>query len=133
MRNLQNRKFCISCSPYGAHNTKKGDPSGKVKTQNKYKTWSTDKKQKHIQYVLARGKKRKSELIKQFGGKCKYCGYSRCERALTFHHLNRSEKLFGLSINNLWSKSLEAVNAESRKCELVCIRCHMEIEDGLLG
>lgn len=126
-RSLSNRKFCLQCSPFGKHNTSKTlTISGK-----KYRDWSQDKKKKHIKTILAKGEVRKLKLIELLGGKCKYCGYSKCISALCFHHLNPVDKLFGLSKNNLWSKSWENILQEASKCELLCVRCHAEIEAGL--
>ncbi len=65
------------------------------------------------------------------GGGCKACGYNKCHRALSFHHRNPKEKMFGLAVNNLWTKSWERIMAEFKKCDLLCVRCHMELEDKL--
>ena len=124
-KNLQNRKFCLRCSPYGAHNTSKHDPVKRVK--RKYGEY-TEKQKDDIKSLLYRkALQRKIELIKLNGGACK-CGYNKCIRALEFHHKDPKVKLFGLSLNNLWSKSWEEILAESQKCELLCSNCHRELE-----
>ena len=73
-----------------------------------------------------RNKRRK--IIEAFGGKCCICGYERCLRSLSFHHVNPSEKLFGLSSQGL-GFSFEKIEKEAEKCILVCSNCHGEIHD----
>ncbi len=41
--------------------------------------------------------KKKTELVKTLGGKCKICGYKRYIGALDFHHLDPSKKKFSLA------------------------------------
>lgn len=56
---------------------------------------------------------------------CEMCGYSRNRAALTFHHLDPSEKEF--SISQLKSSvSYEVLKDELDKCVLLCHNCHME-------
>ena len=131
VHNLHSRKFCLICSPFGKHNTKRDDPARKAFRGNPYKEWSNEKKAEHIKNVLARGKERKAKLVKLLGGKCKYCGYNKCLRALSFHHIDPKVKLFGFV--NLNAKSWKEILEEVKKCELVCVRCHMEIEEGILS
>lgn len=72
--------------------------------------------------------KDKALLLK--GGKCQFCGYSKCKRALHFHHVDETTKAFSLSGNHAlsWKKIL----LELDKCVLVCSNCHAEIHDGLI-
>jgi hypothetical protein len=123
--NLKNRKFCLDCSPFKKHNTSKYDPiERRPKTSEKAKT--------AVKVCLyRRAYSRKINLIKSKGGKCESCGYSSCLRALQFHHSDPSTKLFGLSLNNLWSKNLESIHLEAEKCILLCANCHFELEDKL--
>ncbi len=125
-KNLQNRKFCLDCSPYGGHNTSFYDPD-KRKRQGKFREYS-DKEKKIITLSLyKRALTRKHELIKRLGGKCKICGYNKSWRALSFHHLNPKNKTFGLSLNMLWSQSEATIKKEVDKCELLCLNCHAEL------
>ncbi len=127
--NLSKRKFCLDCSPFKKHNTIAA--ASLIKVSRKYKDWPEEKRKKHIKNILLKGETKKLKLVEMFGGCCKYCGYTKCINALTFHHLKPELKCFGLSKNNLWSKSWESVLSEAAKCELVCNRCHAEIEAGL--
>lgn len=129
VKNLQNRKFCLVCSPFGAHDTRVDKTLSRSGKQ--YRDYTNEKKQKHILAVQKRGTELKKRLVTHFGGKCKYCNYSKLLNALSFHHLDRTAKCFPLDKNNLRCRSWEAVLLEANKCELVCIRCHAEIEAGL--
>jgi len=127
--NLQNRKFCLECSPLGKRNTSPNDPiERKPRTWNKY---SEERKNQSKISIYRRGLERRRGLYKIKGGKCQICGYDKCERVLSFHHREPSTKLFGLSLNNLWSKPLEELLIEAEKCDLVCANCHGEIEDSI--
>ena len=131
-KSLQNRKFCLDCSPYGKHNTRKDDPSITTEPKNKpFREWSSDKKLLHTARVYRRGIERKEKLIEMAGGKCLRCGYSKCHRALSFHHRDPTNKKFGLSLNVLWGTAWDKIIEEFNKCDLLCIRCHLEIEDEL--
>jgi 5-methylcytosine-specific restriction endonuclease McrA len=66
------------------------------------------------------------------GNKCALCGYSRCQRALSFHHIDPSKKEFALSAKGL-TRSWEKIEKEIEKCILVCANCHMEIHDGIIN
>ena len=64
------------------------------------------------------------------GSKCQICGYRKCREALEFHHLNISEKDFGISDKG-YTRSWEKIREELDKCLLVCANCHREIHSGL--
>lgn len=63
------------------------------------------------------------------GGKCVGCGYSRSLRSLSFHHVDPKLKKFQISSRS--NSTREKVEAEIKKCVLVCQNCHAEIHDGL--
>ena len=73
----------------------------------------------------------KSWAIEYKGKKCEICGYSRCQEALDFHHLNPKEKDFSISDRNLPTSDWPRIKNELDKCILVCANCHREIHDGL--
>ena len=79
-------------------------------------------------YLKNKRLKLKNELVKYKGGKCEICGYDKCISALEFHHLDPSEKKFGIS-KNISGHSLEECKKEADKCILVCANCHREIHD----
>ena len=79
--------------------------------------------------VIEWRKRTKQKLIEYKGGKCQFCGYDKCSRALQFHHINPEEKDFSISGKSV---SFEKLKDEVDKCMLVCSNCHAEIHDGLI-
>jgi len=77
--------------------------------------------------VTKRRRVLKRILVEEAGGKCMLCGYSRCDRALEFHHLNPKAKKFQLTSH---TRSLAKLRAEASKCVLLCSNCHGEVEAG---
>lgn len=96
-----------------------------------YNRYSQEQKEAYIQRCTLRRWERKQKLVDLKGGKCEACGYSKCLRALSFHHRNPAIKGFPLDIRNLASRNWNSLVEEVDKCDLLCIRCHMELEDGL--
>lgn len=134
-RNLQNRKFCLGCSPFGSRNTKSDDPSrpsvrpgGKHRT---YSDWTEEAKEDHRARLYWKAKNRKEFLVELKGGQCQECGYKGSSRCMTFHHRDPSAKCFNMDKRTIQTKSKEIVLEELSKCDLFCIRCHMELEDSL--
>lgn len=84
----------------------------------------------NYKYVKNSRERLKKRAIYVMGDKCQICGYSKCNTALEFHHIDPHQKEFSLSTNaNLgWEK----VCNELMKCTLVCANCHREIEAGLI-
>jgi hypothetical protein len=74
-----------------------------------------------------RERQQRSELVKQFGGKCKICGYSRCEACLEFHHKNRKDK-----DESSKGTLLKKIKKHPKKFDLLCNRCHREVELGII-
>lgn len=69
--------------------------------------------------------------IEYKGGACANCNYSRCVRALEFHHLDSKEKDFSISQSK--SKEFSKIRSEIDKCILLCANCHRELHHGLLN
>ncbi len=55
-----------------------------------------DRRETLIKAVAKRRKKLKLLAIEYKGGKCFSCGYTRCVGALELHHINKSDKKFGI-------------------------------------
>lgn len=96
-----------------------------------YKRTYADRREYLIKAVAKRRKKIREMAISYLGGKCVFCGYSRCSAALDFHHFDENQKKFGLSQDGL-TRSWEKTKKELKKCILVCANCHREIHAGLL-
>lgn len=69
----------------------------------------------------------KKQLVEYKGGKCEICDYSKCIKALEFHHLDPKEKDFTISSSGL--KDIVKLKKEVDKCILLCANCHREIHD----
>jgi hypothetical protein len=83
-----------------------------------------------VESVARRRRIVKRKLVEEAGGRCVICGYSRCQQALQFHHLNPAAKKFHLGHRG-HSRSLARSRAEASKCALLCANCHAEVEAGL--
>lgn len=132
-RNLSSRKYCLDCSPFGKHNTKK------------LETWSeptecdscgsrTNKRQggRNTCYACLnriREERKLGKLSRIVGDKCWKCNYGNSIRILDFHHMRN--KKFGLTTRNIGQRSWTKVWEEVRKCLLLCCRCHREINFGI--
>lgn len=137
-KNLQNRKYCFNCSPWGQHNTKKIHVDAALDNTRICRV--CDKEyvgghQKHRDIcdscrMTEIRREKKQILVDYLGGKCIVCEYNKCNQALQFHHINPEKKLFGLS--NSGTKRIEVLISEADKCLLVCGNCHMEIHSGLV-
>lgn len=136
-RNLQRRKFCFDCSPFGLHNTICLD---KTKQTDIYVCEICGNEFDHgkgccsyrkcqsctmKQHRLAK----KLKAVEYKGGKCSICGYSKCLNALCFHHLNPDEKDFGITAHSC--RSWTSIKIELDKCILLCTNCHAEVHNGI--
>jgi len=109
-----------------------------IGSQRKY----CSKKCKEL-YAVASGKtsnfqkrsayNKKLELVNILGGCCQICGYKKCLRALSFHHIDKSTKKFNISSGRMKSARWSDILEEIKKCMLLCSNCHWEVhsnEDG---
>ena len=79
----------------------------------------------HRSLKVAKARRKvKIMAIMQKGGRCQHCGYDQCFDAMQFHHLDPTQKEFGIGCGNTssWSK----VKDELDKCILLCSNCHAE-------
>jgi DNA replicative helicase MCM subunit Mcm2 (Cdc46/Mcm family) len=90
-----------------------------------------DRREYLIMAVARRRKILRERAVQYKGGKCIHCGYFRCQAALDFHHIDPTQKEFGISMDGI-TRSWERVQKELDKCVLVCSNCHREIHAGLL-
>lgn len=89
-----------------------------------------DRREYLIEAVRKRRRKIREMAVDYLGGRCSQCDYDRCKEALEFHHLNSSEKDFGIS-NQGYTRSWKRVQEELKKCVLLCANCHREVHAGL--
>lgn len=146
-KNICNRKYCLECSPYGKHNTQQlHKPKIETKTESipEYLTCADCSRQYEYDYKNTKGHTKikcnsckvndrrfwiKKQAIEYKGGKCSKCGYSKCNRALVFHHLDPAKKDFQISGSH--SFAWEKIKTELDKCVLLCSNCHMELHEAL--
>lgn len=75
--------------------------------------------------------KLKEKCIEYKGGKCMACGYSKCNAVLEFHHLDPTQKDFGIARKGS-TRAWHKVKAELDKCAMLCANCHREHHAGML-
>lgn len=80
--------------------------------------------------VAKRRKELRQKAINLWGGKCKICGYKKCDKALEFHHIDGKDKEFGISQRGV-TRSWKKVEQELKKCILICANCHREVHAGV--
>ena len=146
-KNISKRKYCLDCSPFKLHNTQK--LYSNIKIIKGYKICPKCKKQKERkEFYDRKGKgvqsfckkcfndriksfwtKRRLDVIKDKGGKCSVCGYSKNPAALELHHKNPKDKKASWGKIKLMGK--EKFKAEIKKCVLICANCHRELHNPL--
>ena len=73
--------------------------------------------------------RRKKNLVWVHGGKCSYCGIvSNKMNDFHFHHILPETKEFGIGNGN--ARRLEKDLEESKKCILLCCKCHAQLHRG---
>ena len=151
VRNLQKRRYCLMCSPWGKHNTRqlhlpttlcsgvKKCPrcQAKKSVDDFYRRRNNNEPSSYCKKctndeVTERMTRFKQQCVNYKGGKCKYCGYQRYLGGLEFHHLEPEHKDFNISNAKLTTFN-ERVKIELDKCRLLCSICHREEHARLAG
>lgn len=134
-RNLQNRKFCLVCSPFGKHNTCNllNKPIERQCVICLKKLVRKSEKGKKCWVCTNReNRKKKLKLVQELvGTSCWICGYDKIWGAMDLHHVFPETKAFQLTTREMqftWGK----IETELRKCALLCCRCHREYHLGLI-
>ncbi len=86
----------------------------------------SDRREYLISAVQKRRKKVREMALQFLGGRCTRCGYDRCAEALEIHHLESSDKDFGISDKG-YTRSWNRIRVELEKCKLLCSNCHREV------
>lgn len=146
--NIGNRKFCLVCSPFGKHNTKANltgktiDNKGRVVRicsvcgRSFVRMTGRGGRVCFMCLQTKRVQKVRDKVHGIVGNACWLCGYDKGNagrKVLDFHHLNRAEKKFNLTVRNMCNLSWDRVFPEIKKCVLVCCRCHRELEYGIIS
>lgn len=144
LRNLQHRKFCFNCSPFGKHNTldltkdsslRQCRERSELKCEKCNNQLSTHQKKGLVCWTCnnaAMRRSRKGKAIELLGDSCCICGYKKCRAALEIHHVNPEDKTMNLSSREM-SFKWETVLNELKKCVLLCCLCHREYHAGLIS
>ena len=74
---------------------------------------------------LLRWRAVKQRAVDSCGARCGRCGRDGPAGLFDFHHLDPSQKSFGLARGGLW-RPWEEIVAELAKCVMVCPNCHCE-------
>ncbi len=120
VRNLQHRRFCLGCSPFGAHNTAR-TPPGALGADELVEYRRRRRNAKTLRYQKKRRREMKSRLVAALGGRCVDCGYAGTVAALDFHHRESLAKDFAISaFGGSWTRLV----AEAAKRDLICANCH---------
>lgn len=134
-RLLNNRSYCLECSPFKEkngyklrkHKTKQkrlkqglGKNTKQCPICNKIFKWNSNNVCQTCRCKYRRHKN-KLKLIKILGGKCTRCGESNY-KCLQFHHMNPDNKKF--LISGALHKNIQELKKEANKCELLCANCH---------
>lgn len=134
-KSLQNRKYCLTCSPYKEHNTKKIEiektveckTCGETNPDMFYKRGNNlyeNCKSCHNKVTYETKVKNKKRAVEYLGGKCSKCGYDKYIGCLDIHHLNPETK--SPTFNRWRGWSWERVKVELDGCVLLCRNCHGE-------
>lgn len=72
----------------------------------------------------------KEWLIEWAGGSCQACGYSRCHRNLSFHHVYDKKAVVSRMI--VTTMAFRLILDEAKKCVLLCHNCHGEVHERII-
>ncbi len=142
VHNLNSRRYCLDCSPFGMHNTRPlkrelvHDPKSRICTACSQEKPITEfyKKGRYShsecrscfnKRSTEKQRKNKIQAVAYKGGRCVRCGYQGHVAALDFHHLDPQKKNFAIS--TLKNHSFRKMKDELDKCILLCANCHREL------
>ncbi len=86
----------------------------------------------NIEAVMRRRRKVKEILVAEAGGCCARCGFDEHPSALQFHHVDPSQKEFGIGHKGI-TLSIARAREEAAKCVLLCASCHAMVEAGVVS
>lgn len=100
------------------------DPEKQKQAQREW--YERQDKAKRVEYNRRERIKRRNvvdEYKREHG--CSRCGYSKCTRALHFHHRG-DEKNFSVADGVIACKAIAEIQREMELCDLICSNCHHE-------
>lgn len=142
LRVLSKRKYCIECSPFGVHNTKKLDGTprkdqrkhlcsecGEIDPSKFYGRKRTMCGHCHNVYTQKLYVNKKRKAVEYKGNECTLCGYNKFYGALEFHHIDPNDK--DENFVNMRHWRWERMKIELDKCVLLCSNCHREVHGNM--
>lgn len=140
-KTLYNRKFCLKCSPWGEHNTKSKLVNVLTKEENDNLPCSCcgklNKKKRgytkcHSCFFSDRRNRVLTKILDIVGRNCWLCHYSKCDKAIDFHHVDPKTKVFPINANTSANIKWNDIFLEMKKCVRLCCRCHREYHSGMI-
>lgn len=128
VKNFQNRRYCLACSPYNKHNTRPIlDIPLPIKYCNVCEKPLPSRRRNVCSSctVIKAQRKRKLKAVRYYGGKCGKCGYDKCVGVLGFDHRDPTTKEVAPSYA-IMKWAWERAKKELDKCDLLCSNCHGE-------
>lgn len=96
----------------------------KLANPNRQKHYT--KKKSRIERIYHRQwLKKKIDKFKLKHG-CKHCGSKKYAQQLTFHHRIPEKKSYSIGTMIFRGFSYEAIIKEAKKCDILCLNCHVE-------
>jgi len=111
---------------YKLQKNKEWRDNNKYEVQQYQHEWYT----KHKETKLMQAKLR-CQCIKKFINEdalkrgCTKCGFRSCAQSLHFHHRDPKTKKFEVSQG--WAYTMEKIQEEMDKCDVLCANCHIEL------
>jgi hypothetical protein len=141
--NLQHRRYCLECSPFGSRNTRRLEQVRRseeldITCRTCGKPLSPNQRKGRRCWNCCFAERAENRLDRAYaivGDRCWRCGYTRGRagrRILDFHHVDRTEKRFQLDARHVVNLAWDRVLLEMKKCVLLCANCHREVETGLV-
>ena len=123
------QSWCKKCTSEKAYDTLKKNPTRYKRTLERANLLKASKR-KILTTLIDKIKLEK---------KCALCGFNSHPKALTFHHLDPSEKgssvsdlVFHFPISKIKTKDFSTIEREIEKCIVLCANCHTAFHLGLI-
>jgi hypothetical protein len=123
-----NRTHCLECVPFNSRIRFKTNGDRKKHKQIQARNYYKKFREKYGVDLMFRKRRARKLMVLNLVGYCQGCGYNRCTRNISFHHLeNKQMNMDARGFQYGYKKSI----GELKKCVAVCHNCHGEIHDGM--
>lgn len=134
LHNVSNRKYCLTCSPFGVHNTRQIHRSSICRVcgeSDPSKFYSPSRRicrRCRNDQTMKRMSECRTYTRKILGDKCAICGYDTHKCSLAVHHVDPAKKDPNFRNSRGWSNKRIAKELEG--CILLCMNCHCAVHSG---